>query len=234
MNLQSELMMATRHAEFKHLVKSTGSASSAAGSEAGGVAHDADAVRSFLDDVDGQSCFGMSQCANKQLNASGGPALIKSGPMSQPANKGKTFSCLKCKQALPFTEMSSRSNVCQKDNASHSSMYSRTKASKPMLLWWNGLGAEGQRLWYMKQQTMGPGKRTWDEISYTEESVQETYQDENEVDTYKTWKNWKREGMSVGCSVKQLEEEFVAMVHNPQVGCLFRRGQWLVPEFDGV
>ena len=70
--------------------------------------------------------------------------------------------------------------------------------------------------------------------SDTEHDEQNTYRQTEDVDRFVPWHVFKREGLATGREVLQLEKEFQDMVDDPTVECIHRRGQWLVPFYEGV
>ena len=48
------------------------------------------------------------------------------------------------------------------------------------------------------------------------------------------WRVFKRNSYMEGTSPAQAAQDFCNLVNDPEVHCKFRRGQWLVPDFQGV
>ena len=146
------------------------------------------------------------------------------------------FRCKCCRRVLPVCEQCvSRPGVCIKDNASYKSIAQRWNKQRQLKIWWDSLDDDQKANWYLKQHTIGNGvKRKFDEITYAERSIQSTTAQESFVDMMIPWSIYKRNGLTEGTDLVQLEREFKALVERPDTEAVFARGQWHVPEYIGI
>ena len=145
------------------------------------------------------------------------------------------FRCSKCRKCLSISMMcSSRSNVCKMDSASYKSLVTQWQKNRQLKTWFQGKTPEEQVQWYLKQQARHGEKRKLDTLEYSEQNVEDIKEQEKELDDFKTWSRFKRDGLLEQKSVPQLEQEWKELIESPHTECIFRRGQWLVPEFVGV
>ena len=101
------------------------------------------------------------------------------------AQVGRSFVCAWCQKTFPIAESMPKGSqlVCKKDNASTSAFNLRAKANPKLRSWWQSLSADEKAEWYRRWQTV-TGKRRFDEIEYTEESVQAEEDIFDEVDQW--------------------------------------------------
>ena len=176
----------------------------------------------------GKGACASSSAINTQLVAAGSASTPTSSASAQ-------FTCSKCKKVMPRSQMSTRPGVCKVDGAAYKSLCDRWTKNRKLKSWWVGLNEEEQRLWFVKQQTNPAGtKRRFADVEYQEKTSTSVGALEDEVDLFMTWARFKREGSQGGKQVEDLELEWADLVSDPSVEAIMRRGQWLVPEFQGV
>ena len=146
------------------------------------------------------------------------------------------FKCAKCEKTHPIADMcAGRFGCCTRCHNNYKALVNRWGSCRKLKTWWTNLSKEQQLAWYVKQQEIPAGaKRKFDALMYTEHDEQNTYRQTEDVDRFVPWHVFKREGLATGREVLQLEKEFQDMVDDPTVECIQRRGQWLVPFYEGV
>jgi hypothetical protein len=173
-----------------------------------------------------------SPCKSQNAVASSPTALS----IASTALMSNHFKCAKCKKTYPSSQMAmTRSGVCQADAKAYKSLTDRWGKQRKLKMWWSSLTPEQQTDWYLRQQALPQGaKRRFDNIEYSESSIQQANDLEDELDRFRTWPVFLREGMQTGKNLRQLEQEWQEMIADPYHECVFRRGQWCVAEFTGV
>ena len=148
---------------------------------------------------------------------------------------GPAFSCMKCKLKWSVRDMSSRSNVCKLDNASYVALTERWKNQRQLRVWFTALSDDQKGVWFRAQHGVS-AKRSWDVMMFTETSKRATYGDEHDLEKFVTWRKFKRRMFTEnpGIKVERIAAKWIDIIQDPAVECLWRREQWLVPEYDGV
>ena len=134
-----------------------------------------------------------------------------------------------------MVQMSAKTNVCILDNASYAALSKKWGKNRSLKVWWDKLPPVEQVDWYNKQQQVPAGtKRKFDEITYRECSTNSVDNVDNEMDHFKTWTQFLRDGINEGKNLLTLEKEWADLTEGPHTEAIWVRNQWLVPEFNGV
>ena len=146
------------------------------------------------------------------------------------------FQCRHCERVLTLTEMSaSRRGACVQCYSAYNSLQRRWNQCRKLKAWWDALPPGEKTQWYVKQtEVPTSAKRKFSALLYQEQTVNEATFGEKEQDRFVPWSVYKREGLKEGRDEKLLAAEFQELVDDPNVECLYRREQWLVPSFEGV
>jgi hypothetical protein len=146
------------------------------------------------------------------------------------------FKCHKCEKTHAVTDMcTGRYGCCTRCHNNYKALVHRWSSCRKLKTWWTGLSKEQQVSWYVKQQEVPAGaKRKFETLMYSEHDVNNSYRLNEDVDRFIPWHVFKREGLASGREERLLEKEFQDMVDDPTVECIHRRGQWLVPFYEGV
>ena len=148
-----------------------------------------------------------------------------------------TFHCSKCLQNRPISMLRVRSGqkVCEDDVRSYTSLQARWTTNRQLRVWWKTLPDDQKVTWYIKQQGAEFGrKRTVEEMMYSEFEEETAKASRMELDDLIPWRIYRRRAIADGTSSAQAAYDFVALIQNNQVACEFIRGEWHVPEYQGV
>jgi hypothetical protein len=121
---------------------------------------------------------------------------------------------------------------CAKDNLSYQGLALRWAKNQTIKSWWASLTDVQQAEWFKKWASLS-SKRRFDEMFYQEISRHALQMLEDEVDDYQTWIVFKRNRIGT-MSEAAITQEWEDIIKNNQTECLWKRNQWLVPEFQGV
>ena len=102
---------------------------------------------------------------------------------------------------------------CSKDSASYNGLQTRWAKNPKLRKWWQSLSPDEQAQWFLKSQNM-QGKRRFDEVIYTEVSTRAEEFIEDDVTKFKTFKQFLLEGLQLGISRQQLEQDFKDIIDN--------------------
>ena len=71
------------------------------------------------------------------------------------------FTCAKCAKVFPLASavMRGKQRWCRSDLNSYVGLCDRIKKDSKLKAWWQALGDDGQRDWFIKQQTLVPGQK---------------------------------------------------------------------------
>eukprot|EP00928_Gymnodinium_smaydae_P098559 TRINITY_DN9190_c0_g1_i1.p1 TRINITY_DN9190_c0_g1~~TRINITY_DN9190_c0_g1_i1.p1 ORF type:complete len:706 (+),score=107.13 TRINITY_DN9190_c0_g1_i1:195-2120(+) len=145
------------------------------------------------------------------------------------------FFCGKCKLEKPCTELSSRPNTCTLDNASYKAIAQKWKSQRSLKVWWDKMSDEDKVAWFRKKQEAPPGtKRTFDEVTYAEQSVDAMRDTEREAEHFETYDVFFERQLLRGNTPQWIEAKWKEEIEAPDSEAIFRRNQWLLPRFTGV
>lgn len=150
-------------------------------------------------------------------------------------NSTSSFVCPKCLKTTPMTEAREKGTQmwCAKDASSYNSLTFRWNKNPKLRKWWHALGPSGQVQWFIKWQQVDQKKR-FDFICYVERTLQVHETLEDEVDKFIPYGAYLREKRSEGLQVAQIEAKWKEEVEATRSECILRRGEWLLPRFEGV
>ena len=92
--------------------------------------------------------------------------------------------------------------------------------------------AQRFRKW-QEARVQGYRKRLFDECNYDEIGSSKACEDNKTVINLTPFKIFRRNSLIEGKSEPEILQEFKNLVGNPHVNCVFERGEWLVPEWQG-
>jgi hypothetical protein len=146
------------------------------------------------------------------------------------------FLCKCCKRQLPLAALCpSRPNTCHKDNCSYKALAQRWSKNRQLKAWWETLSDDLKVAWYQKQQALPQGtKRSFDEIIYEETTITDQSTNEKDLDALVPWSVFLRNKTVEGMQKHDIELEWTRLTTSPDTEAVFRRGQWLVPEWQGL
>ena len=127
-------------------------------------------------------------------------------------------------------------NCCSADVLTYNSLQRRWTKNKSLKTWWDSLDAQAKATQYLQHAAATGQKRKFDGIEYSEGSLNEAYDGSQEEERCIPWWSFKAWKISEDPKrmVQDIAAEFVGMVLNPEINCVFTRGQWCVPRFEGV
>ena len=173
-------------------------------------------------------------------SASGGTGSGAGAPGSsiapQAYDKRTHFLCLKCKLPFLFKLMSkSRPNTDEACARAYKSLNERKKKSRSFRIWFDAKSGEDVVVWYREQGSHEQGtKRVYDIVAVSSGTSNYADSFEDEIDTWQTWRWFKRWGLLEQKSLEQLAREWVQTVQAAGAEARFHRGQWHVPEYGGL
>lgn len=175
--------------------------------------------------------------ASSLLGAVVGSSGYVSASVAEPSQM--MFLCPQCGQHTPLAQGVQKGNAlwCEKDNKSYNSLVSRWQTNKRLRQWWNSLSKVERQGWFRKWQSL-EAKRRFDFITFVEETCAAQELLEDEIDRFVTFEMWRRNeiigGQELEWSEEQLVDKWKGIVESMRYECIFRRGQWLIPQFEGI
>ena len=163
-------------------------------------------------------------------------AVSVGGGAAAPVSES-TFFCGKCQWNQPMSVLRIRSGakICEMDVRAYGGLQARWNANRQLRSWWKDLPNDKKVEWYRNRQQSETGKkRTADELMHGDFSKDAAFEDKAELDELIPWRIYRRRAMQDGDSEPQAAVDFVNIIKNNQVNCLFHRGEWHVPEYQGV
>ncbi len=173
----------------------------------------------------------------------GGGSASSGGSVATLSHQEKTrltmdgrFQCSKCVKVYMVADMSqSRAGVCGRCHSAYNGLQKRWNQNRKLRSWWNEQTKEQQINWFQKQHDVPVGaKRKFDLLQYSEQATKSAFRSEADVDRFVPWSVFRREGLACGRSEQELEKEFQDRVDDPTCEAVQRRGQWLVPVYEGM
>jgi hypothetical protein len=166
--------------------------------------------------------------------SSGGGSLVN---VSLAVPSQLKFTCAMCQQQCPLSAGIQKGSVlwCDKDNRAYNSLRTRWTTNKKLKQWWNALTPAQKQGWFRKWQHMD-AKRRFELISFVEETVAAQEHVEDEIDKYITFDMWRKQELDMGYEVTEgaLADKWKGIIESMRFECIYRRGQWLIPQFAGV
>lgn len=168
-----------------------------------------------------------------------GAVVGSSGYVSASVAEPTQFLCPQCGQYTPLSQGVRKGTTlwCEKDNKPYNSFVSRWQANKRLRQWWNSLSKVERQGWFRKWQSL-EAKRRFDFITFVEETCAAQELLEDEIDRFVTFEMWRRNeiigGQELEWSEEQLVDKWKGIVESMRYECIFRRGQWLIPQFEGI
>jgi hypothetical protein len=183
------------------------------------------------------SLIAPSDSASHAGVSNGAMAITSAGSFSERPPEQGYFWCKKCKLQKPLAHLRARGNskICFSDVNSYAALAARWKRNKKLRDWWHGLTDDEQAVWYRRQQENGFGtKRKFDAVYYEENTVATAETNEFAVDEYIPWRIFARRAIADGFNRQQAAAEFARIVADRRFLCKFRRGEWHVPDYQGI
>jgi len=106
------------------------------------------------------------------------------------------------------------------------------KTNPKLKEWWKNMKLAEKTEWWRRWQKLNAKGRS-DVMAFIEKGIvaQELLQDE--IDAFITFDKWC-DGKGTNFTEAQLLERWVSEIESCKSECLFLRGQWLLPRFEGV
>ena len=144
------------------------------------------------------------------------------------------FFCRGClKQLCRSCESPNRQGYCSLDENSYQAIAKKWTKKRALKVMWDSWTPQQKADWFRSHQSVGT-KRKFEELLYSENSNHRVTDGMVEVDNYQTYEAFCGRHMAMGKSPPQCEAMWIAALEDPAVGAIERRGQWLVPYFEGV
>ena len=198
-----------------------------------------DKIFSDADDSDASSQVTRGS-TRSPAKASGdfGMMCMPSLPEGLPADGGGFFNCCRCKLQTPLSLLFVKGNqkMCRADWNNYASLAARWKKNKTLKTWFDGLDENERIAWYRRQQGNAPGlKRDFEAIGVDERTSAEAFHRLHAVDEMIPWRIFKRRLVGgEGLTPEKAALEFCALVNNPRVASTHARGEWHVPDYQGL
>ena len=151
--------------------------------------------------------------------------------------EGSSFQCSKCLLPKPIAQLRIRSGqkVCEGDVRSYASIQTRWAGNRELRSWFKGLTPLDRVDWYVKQQQNDTGKkRNIDSMMYNDTYSNKAIRREGEIDVFIPWRIYRRRALADGEDATQAAYNFINSIQNNRVSCRFHRGEWHVPEYQGL
>ena len=163
-----------------------------------------------------------------------GCALAASGSGQQTC--GSQFVCRKCTMKFPLSDASSsKPETCNVCVASYKSLTVRWTSNRKLRTWWQDMDSSGQIAWFKKQHERPSGsKRKWDEFEYEDKTTESAHQNENEMDHWITFETYETDKLLRKWQPAEIDRGWKEEVDKAGADALYRRGEWLIPRFEGV
>lgn len=112
----------------------------------------------------------------------------------------------------------------------------RWRTNKSLKTWYQEMTKEQRHQWYQqrKKSKQGCKRRSFDDIGYSEQHVQETAEEEQDVDNDIPWSTFQRNRLVEGKSTEDIATEWKCALQDPSILKRKHRGQWLVHEWGGL
>lgn len=151
--------------------------------------------------------------------------------------EGSSFQCSKCLLNKPIAQLRIRSGqkCCEGDVRSYGSIQHRWTGNRELRAWFKGLAPQDRVDWYVKQQQNDTGKkRSLDEMTFSDTYSNKAICREGEIDECIPWRIYRRRAIADGEDATQAAYTFINLIQNNRVNCRFHRGEWHVPEYQGL
>ena len=149
-----------------------------------------------------------------------------------------SFYCRQCMEQRPIMIMKIRSGskVCNDCVGAYGSIQTRWQTNKDLRTWFKGMSPADRAAWYKKQRmSYQPGKkRELSNLEVNENTAHKAARTDGEVDKLIPWRIYRRHAIQDGDSVETAAHKFVQTVQNNRVLCRYQRGEWHVPEYQGI
>lgn len=188
---------------------------------------------------------GISGCIASVVSA---PASVASG-MSKSSATGSTFmsgisggglvrfTCAKCRLEWSMSVAVQKGNQiwCEKDNRTYNALVTRWARNPKLKKWWTSLSPVEQQKWFVTWQQHDP-KRRFELLQYIESTIVAQELIEDDVDRFVPFSVWRRDRLleSPDMNDELLSNEWRGLIDSMRHECLFRRGQWLMPRYEGL
>jgi hypothetical protein len=114
-------------------------------------------------------------------------------------------------------------------------MQTRWAGNRELRGWFKGLPTQERVEWYIKQQQNDTGKkRSRDDMNFIDTYSNNALLRESELDECIPWRIYRRRAISDGEEATQAAYNFISLIQNNRVDCRFHRGEWHVPEYQGL
>ena len=188
----------------------------------------------MMDDGVGDDPSGGGMPTNSQLTST---AVVAVPSASSCRDKdGISFECNKCRRKVFEEEMNNnRKGSCTKCALNYKSLTDRWKIDKQLKEWWSRKSDGDKRSWYLSRQETQLGlKRKFDSAAYQESSCASAHAQTDEVDSYIPYRVFLRDNLASGKEVLAIEKEWKDFIETNRGDCRHIRGQWLMPQFEGL
>jgi len=153
-------------------------------------------------------------------------------------NSESSFYCRQCMEQRPIMIMKIRSGskVCNDCVGAYGSIQHWWQTNKDLRAWFRNMSPADRASWYKKQRTSyQPGKkRELSKLEVTENTSEKAARTDGELYKLIPWRIYRRHALMDGESVETAAHKFISTVHNNRVLCRFHRGEWHVPEYQGI
>ena len=161
------------------------------------------------------------------------PASISRGPASK--DHGSNFVCSQCRIQKSVDEMCHKNTQvwCMGCNRSYCNFLTRCKTQPKLKPWWSSMESSQTVDWFRKGGKLSTSQKA-NSFSFILKGVHAMEIIEDEIDKWITYDKWLEGKGHLGLTEAQLEARWKQEVESCQSECLFVRGRWLLPRFEGV
>ena len=147
----------------------------------------------------------------------------------------RTFKCAKCllDKSVSVQIVKGTQLWCQADNNNYNSLSARWRSNGKLKKWWQSLSPTQQADWFIKWQAL-ENKKRFEFIQYIEKTVHAQELIEDEIDSFIPYDQYYRDKIIEGIQKHLIPNLWKEAIDSCKYECIIRRGQWLLPRFDGV
>ncbi len=153
-----------------------------------------------------------------------------------PLSSADHFCCSKCALKKPIVQLRIRSGqrVCECCVRAYASIQTRWTGNRELREWFKALTPSEKQAWYVKQLENDGVHRKVEDLIYAEASrdvgVKRAFQQDHLV----PWRIYRRNALMDGESAEKAAYEFIRIIQDNRINCEFDRGEWHVPEYQGI
>ena len=180
--------------------------------------------------VNTESLFGSSIMPFTEV-AMGAKGVVKLGDLQR-----EGFKCNMCGLQKPLSELEYKGNQqwCRTDVSNYNTLCYRWRGQPKLRKWWTGLNSEQRASWFKKWQSLSTDERNT-LFNFIVSTVISKELIEDDIDSWCPLDKYIRHRRLEDPTLtnKQITTEFEQKVETHKSECMYKRGQWLLPIFEG-